>query len=46
MGFILEKVREACFREGKVELLNKFLDKQGFNPDKSWFIPTLKMIYR
>ena len=36
-GIYTGKVREACFREGKVELLNEFLDKQKFNPDKTWF---------
>ena len=36
-GIYTGKVREACFREGKVEILNKFLDEQGFNPEKTWF---------
>ena len=36
-GIYTGMVREACFREGKVEILNKFLDEQGLDPDKSWF---------
>ena len=36
-GIYTGKVREACFREGKVEILNEFLDEQGLDPDKTWF---------
>ena len=36
-GIYTGKVREACFREGKVELLNKILYILGFNPDKTWY---------
>ena len=36
-GIYTGDIREACFREGKVELLNEFLNKQRFIPDKTWF---------
>ena len=43
--YLYRKFAKLVF-EGKVEILNKFLDKQVFNPDKTWFYSDLKMIYR
>ena len=45
-GIYTGEIREACFREGKVELLSKFLGKQDLNQTRHGFIPILKMIYR